>query len=226
VSGTAKVYYLGPVTSLLFAPGAVACERQLNAMRRRRLALFIRAVLVVLVLAFGLVAAPLALPLLSEERYIAYAGALGSKPQYSERSALGELPQHFADQHGWNEMAVKVAKAYHSLSPDEQKDAVAFGQNYGEAGAIDVLGARLGLPPALSGHNSYWMWGPRGRSGKVVVILGGDAEDNARWFESTQVVDHVRCVYCMPYERDLPVTIARGLKGDLAQIWPRLKVFI
>ena len=37
-----------------------------------------------------------------------------------------------------------------------------FGNNYGEAAAIDVFGRRLGLPPAISGHNNYYIWGPQG----------------------------------------------------------------
>jgi len=30
----------------------------------------------------------------------------------------------------------------------------------------------------------------------------------------------------MPYERDLPVYVCRGIKAPLAEVWPRLKHFI
>lgn len=221
-NGTAKVYYLGPATSLLFAPGAVGCERWLTAGGWRRL----RPVLVGAILALGLIATPLALPLLSESRYLAYAAALRIQPRAAERQPLGELPQLFADQHGWQEMADKVAKAYRSLSPEEQRKVAIYGQNYGESGALDVLGRKLGLPPAIGRHNSYWFWGPGEATGEVMIVLGGGAEDNARHFETIEIVDHVRCEWCMPYERDLPVSIGRRLKGSLAELWPQIRLLI
>ena len=221
-NGTAKGYYLAPATSLLFAAGAVAWEGWLAVGAWR----WLRPALLAAIVAFGLIGAPLAVPLLSEESFIAYARALGFMPQPSERQALGELPQHFADQHGWQEMADKVAAAYRRLTPEEQRQAVVFGQNYGEAGAIEVLGRRLGLPPAVSGHNSFWLWGPGGRSGSVVIILGGDPRDNAANCDRVEIIDTVHCAYCMPYERDLPVTICRGLHGGFDALWPRLKHFV
>jgi hypothetical protein len=119
-----------------------------------------------------------------------------------------------------------VARAFDRLTPAERARARVFGQNYGEAGAIDVLGRPLGLPRALSGHNSYWMWGPGGWDGSVLIIIGGDAEDNARFFESVEIVGTVDSPLAMPYERGLTVSIGRRLTMPVAAAWPRLKKFI
>src|SRR4029077_576189 len=94
------------------------------------------------------------------ESFVRYQMALGMAPRTEEHQALGSLPQYCADQHGWEQLVSRVAEASARLTPAERARAVVFGQNYGEAAAVDVLGARLGLPHAISGHNSYWMWGP------------------------------------------------------------------
>ena len=44
--------------------------------------------------------------------------------------------------------------------------------NYGEAGAIDFFGPQYGLPESISGHYSYYVWGPRGATGEVVIAFG------------------------------------------------------
>jgi 4-amino-4-deoxy-L-arabinose transferase-like glycosyltransferase len=221
VSGTAKTYYLAAAYPLLVAPGGCALEKILPGRWRS-----LHYVYAALLLSAGVVFAPLAIPLLPAEEYRTYAASLGISPRAEERSQLGELPQHFADMFGWEELAEKVARVYHSLPPEDQKKCIVFGQNYGEAGAIDVLGRRLGLPGAISGHNSYWMWGPGNHTGEVVVIIGGDPEGNARWFEMIEQVDVTECRFCMPYERGVPIFVARKMKRPLRDNWARLKAFI
>jgi hypothetical protein len=128
---------------------------------------------------------------------------------------------------GWEELTRGVAVAYRSLTPDERARCVIFGQNYGEAGAVTVLGRRLGLPPAVSGHNNFWLWGPGHVSGEpVLIVIGGDAADNAEVFERIDIVGRVTSPYAMPYEQDLPISIGRGLKVPIAALWPRLKHYI
>jgi hypothetical protein len=68
------------------------------------------------------------------------------------------LPQYFADEFGWREAVEKVAVVYRGLPERDRRPCAIYAQNYGEAGAIDYFGRRLGLPPAISAHNSYWMW--------------------------------------------------------------------
>ncbi len=185
-----------------------------------------RAGLVAIVAAMGLVGAPLALPILPVKSLLAYQTALGMAPKTEERQEVGPLSQHDADMFGWDELAAMVARARDRLTPEERRHARVFGQNYGEAGAVDVLGRRYGLPPAISGHNSYWMWGPEGWDGRVLIIIGGDPDDNAKWFDQVEIVGTVSSPYAMPYERGLNVSIGRGLKMPVAEAWPKLKRFI
>jgi hypothetical protein len=123
-------------------------------------------------------------------------------------------------------MVALVAKAYARLTPEERARVRVFGQNYGEAGAVDVLGRKLGLPRAMSGHNSYGLWGPGDWDGSVLIIIGGDRPDNAEVFEEIEIVGQTRSPYAMPYENGLDVSIGRRLKMPVRELWPRLVFFI
>ena len=224
-SGTSRASYLAPAYTILLASGSVAIERLTQAAAWRR---GIRSTAVALVVSVGIIVAPFALPVLPPDLFLRYMAAIGITPRAEERGARAELPQQYADMFGWDEMARKVAAAYRRLSPQEQARCAFFGQNYGEAAALEVLGPGHGLPEGrtLSGHNSYWLWGPRGLEPEVMIVLGGDREDNEQAFEKLDQVDTIECARCMPYERGLEVYVGRRLKRPLAELWPELKMYI
>ena len=143
-------------------------------------------------------------------------------PQLEHRRT-SSLPQFFADRFGWPEMVETVATVYHSLSPEERAKAAIFGQDYGEAGAIDLYGPRLGLPKAICGHLSYWYWGPRGYAGEVVIVLRDTRESLERWFESVQEAAVVSHPYSMR-SQNFTVFVCRKPRGwTFRDVWPRLK---
>lgn len=86
-----------------------------------------------------------------------------------------------------------------------------------------MLGRARGLPTAVSGHNNYWMWGPQGCSGEVMIVAGGNEERLRELFEEVELGAVVDCGLCMPYENHQPLWICRGLKMPLADLWPGLK---
>jgi hypothetical protein len=222
LASNAKPYYLAPSYTVLFAAGAVGFE----AVRRSTAGPAIRALMVLLVAASGAVSLPFAKPVLSTDAFLRYSAALGMGPRSEERQELGRLPQQYADMHGWQELALNLAKVYNALPPADRVRACILVRNYGEAGAVDVLGAPLGLPRAISGHNSYYLWGPRGCTGEVVIALGGERKGYEELFASVeQVTVHV-CIDCMPYENNRPIFVLRGARIPLSKIWPRVKRFI
>ncbi|HVB37258.1 MAG TPA: hypothetical protein VND92_01930, partial [Vicinamibacterales bacterium] len=97
----------------------------------------------------------------------------------------------------------------------------------GEAGAIDLFGPALGLPPAISSHNNYWLWGPRGYTGRIVIFLVPmDARPRLEQaFGSVVQAGEVECGDCMPYEDHQPIFICRNPRLTLQQLWPHLKNF-
>jgi hypothetical protein len=218
----AKPYYAAPAFALVFAAGGAT----LVALGSDAAARWARGAVLLLALLGGLVLAPFAKPLLSEDTYVRYAARLGVTPSPAERQELGRLPQHFADMHGWRELAEAVARVYHALPPEDRAVARAFGQNYGEAGAIDFFGPELGLPPALSAHNSYFLWGPGDASGEILIVIDDERERLLELFEEVELAGRTDCTDCMPYEDDLPIWVCRGLKRPVSEVWPAIKRYI
>jgi hypothetical protein len=213
-----RVYYLFPAFPVLFAGGGALWEQLLA---RPRLA-WLKFAYPALMVAVGALLAPLALPLLPPETYIRYTQAIGLEQPRIENHQLGPLPQIFADQFGWDEMAATVARVYNSLPPEIRARTAIFAQTYGQAGAIDLFGPKYGLPPAISGHQSYFLWGPRGYTGESMIVLDDSEEDLARLFAHVQKAASVYHPYSMPYQH-FDVYYCQGMHPPLAEMWPHLK---
>jgi hypothetical protein len=213
-----KAYYITPVYPALFAAGGVAWEGWLKRWVARG------AAIAVIVIA-GLYTLPIALPILPPEALVAYmqAGGFSPKATQTENAKLSELPQYFADMFGWREMVAAVSAVYRDLPPDERAQAVFFAPNYGEAAALDIYGPALGGPPTISAHNSYFLWGPRGASGEVVVTLGRDAAGYDRFYGDVRAAGRTGSAYAMPYENDLTIWVLRRPRASIAEIWPSLR---
>ena len=220
LAGRGKPYYIAPAFPIVFAAGGAALEQLV----KRRIA---RAAIVALLSAGGAALAPMALPLLDPPAFLRYAAALGARPSTDEKHRMGPLPQHFADQFGWEAMARKVKDAYDQLPPEEQAVAAIYGGNYGEAGAVDYFGRAWGLPRAVGGHNAYFMWGPPndGR-GRVLIAVGEDRDDLLETYEEVTEVGKTDEPYAMPYENELPVYVCRKPRRTLEEVWPLTKHYI
>jgi Dolichyl-phosphate-mannose-protein mannosyltransferase len=215
-----KPYYLAAAYSLPFAAGAVALERW-TAERGR----WLRGAVAALVLLVGLALSPFGRPVLPVDTYVRYASALGIGPSTGERHELGRLPQFYADMHGWRGMAEAVAEVVHALPPPDRERACVFGQDYGEAGTVEYFGDELDLPPAISAHNSYWLWGPGRCDGQVLVVIGDRRERLLELFSSVELGTTFTCRDCMPYENHSPIWVCRDPKVDLAGLWGTIKHF-
>lgn len=119
-----------------------------------------------------------------------------------------------------------LAKVYHRLPPEEKSKCGIFAQNYGEAGAIDFFGKKYDLPQAISGHNNYWLWGPREYTGEIMIVIGGDEDDHKEVFREVEKVEVIRHKYAMPYENNLPVYLCRDIIFPLKEVWLRVKTYV
>jgi 4-amino-4-deoxy-L-arabinose transferase-like glycosyltransferase len=213
--GHGRPYYLAPAYPLLIAGGAAALEAWLPRLAKPALVGF--------VLAAWAVTAPYVVPLLPVEGFIAYQQWIGVKPSTGERLKLGVLPVYYADMFGWPELAEIVGKAYQALPPEDRERAVFFGRNYGEAAAVDFFGAPWGLPPAISGHESYFLWGPRGHDGSVMLILGGSRDDLLKDFRSVEPVGRLYNPLGLPEESGQTLWLCRDRLEPLPKAWPSLR---
>jgi hypothetical protein len=215
IAARGKDYYLFPAYPALFAIGAVACAR---------LTAWLTAPWVLLALANAALLAPLALPVLDPADLADYMDRMHIHPPPDEKAAVGApLTQVYSDELGWRALEKSVAAIYRALPPEDQKRAAIIGSNYGEAAAIDIYGAEDHLPPAISGQDQYYFWGPRGADGSVVIHINGDPDHWRRLCASLTVAGTFGAPLVMPYENDRPIFVCRGLPVPLDQAWDRFK---
>ena len=213
-----KIYYLAPIYVMLLAAGAVWIE--LRALPRT--GAWLKPAIVLPLLIAGLVVAPLTMPVLPVRALVKYASFWDVKSVRVENVPQGELPQLFGDMFGWDEQAAAMADVYRSLPPLERSQAALLAYNYGEAGAIDHFGPRLGLPKAISGHNQYGLWGPRGYTGQVVIAIGYEQARLREFFAEVSPAARVSPPYAIPEESGLVIYVCRQPRAPLAEMWPRL----
>ena len=214
----AKPYFMMGAYPLAFAGGAVLFERIFR--RRFILPSYLAGILIV-----GIAIAPLYTPLLPPQTFIQYYGALtGAANSAGGQQTAGSFPQYLGDRFGWDTMTATVASVYYGLPSQERSQACILTLNYGEASALTFLGTSHGLPPVISGHNNYFLWGTRGCSGAVLIIVGYSPSDFQGDFQSITVAANITCSYCVPDENNLPVIVATGPNFPSAQsAWGTLK---
>jgi Dolichyl-phosphate-mannose-protein mannosyltransferase len=224
----AKHYYPADVYPIAMAAGGVAVE----AWTRRTL--LVRAAIVVATLAAWFFFAPFSLPILSETamlRYMRFVGRVLPIPRsalQTEHGRYAALPEDWADMHGWPQLASTVAQVYYALPAQERDQAAIKTDNYGEAAAIDFFGSQYGLPPAISGHNNYWLWGTHGYSGNVLIDVNGDCgrHDFPGLFRSARLAAHFDAPWVISYEQNIPISVCVGITQPLSKLWPTLRDYI
>ena len=224
IASHGKHYYPADVYPVLFAAGGAAIASWTAR------ALWIRPAAVALTIAAGALLLPYVEPILPEQQFIAYNKAVGPKLGMSaiatEHNKPTWITQDWADMHGWPQLAGTVARVYDSLSPQDRARAVIVASNYGEASAIAFFGQGRGLPPVLSGHNQYSLWGTHGAAGDVIIDVNGDCGASMHLFRQSTRAATFSAPYIMPYEDDLPIMVCRGITKPLATIWPHVKHYI
>jgi hypothetical protein len=221
---SARPDYLSPAYVILLAAGAVVIERGLRRFSTGWIRVGGSAAVIAALLLGGAALVPLSLPVLPPAALANYASAVGLTDASMERGKTAPLPQYYADRFGWPEMAATIGRVYETLSPQDKADTVIFAGNYGEAGALDFFGRAYGLPPAISGHNNYFLWGPGAASGEVAIIVGvRDVTTLRQQFAQVEQAALITCDYCMDYEDNVPVYVARGPRVPLSELWPHVK---
>ena len=208
----AKNYYVFPIYPMVFAGGAVAIECRLaNG------APWTRAAVVAIVALGTLPALPSVTWFLPPERLLAYENAIGLKPAKAEVKHESLLAQPVADQFGWPEMVSEVSGIYNSLPPDERAQTGIWAGNYGEAGAINLFGPKLGLPRAYSRHQNHWYWGPPPQVYKNLIVIQWNLDDVRDNCTSFQAFEHYQR-FGMG-EENTPIYLCRGVLFDIEKIW-------
>jgi hypothetical protein len=89
-----------------------------------------------------------------------------------------------------------------------------------------LFGAEHGLPPAVSTHLSYHLWGPDESTPvgafDTVVAVDMPVEDLEQYFEHVELATVVELENVNPWDRRFAVHVCRGPKVDIRQVWPGL----
>jgi Dolichyl-phosphate-mannose-protein mannosyltransferase len=201
-----KVYYADGIAPAVLAAGAVGTERWIARARRPR----VRQGLVVGASLVGVaVVLPSLLPILP-------VSDVHDLPASSQQSSLG-------DTIGWPQLTRAVGAQDAALARAGQRPTSIFTGYYAEAGALDVLGSADHLPPVLSGHNAYWMWGPGQASDRIVLVV--DALGQLRpYFASCRLLTTYHAPYRLQNDwTDLQIGVCTGPVASWPTIWPHLK---
>lgn len=217
----AKNYYPAPIYPYLIAAGAIPIEQWVEKRPAWRTAI------PAIVLLFAIPSLPFVMPVLPLKTEIAYQQLITRTANIRfhvmhVKSSATPI-QYFADMTGWPELTQSVANVYESLPDADRSQAAIFTRNFGEASAIDIYGKEYGLPPALSGNNNYWIWGPRNFTGNVLIDVNGDLATDLKRFRHAKIVTVFHNPYAMPYEDNIPIILCRDIKTPLPALWPQLK---
>ncbi len=200
-AGGGKPYYAGPALAGLFAAGAVRIER---AGRVRG-----RAGWPVALAVSGLIAVLVGLPVLPVDA----AGV-----QYSVNPTVMET-------YGWPQFVDQVATAAATLPPGTP----IFTGNYGEAGALTILGPAAGVhAPVFSGHNNYTYWGPpAGRPDTVLCVGEWDTRYLHRFWAQVREIAPITLPGGIRNEESqgAAIFVCQRPRGSWAQLWPELRHF-
>lgn len=202
-----KPYFLAPAYPILFAAGAVVFER----LRLRPRLAWIRPAYVALLALVGVLLAPAVMPILPPATIVSVYGP--------------SLEQVLGDRFGWDSLTQTVEQVYAGLPPAQRAQACVFTSNYGEAGALSQLAGPGRLPPVISGHNNYYLWGPGTCTGQVLIVVGSSPADFKGTYANIVVAATQRCQYCVSFEQELSIIVVSNpmIPIDLARLWPSAK---
>lgn len=197
-----RPYYPDGLLGLVFAAGAVAVERSATGgsrFRRWMLAPPIGLLATVVVV----------LPVLPESALRHIAG-------------IHKLNYDLTETIGWPQLASAVGGIVSRLPADQRAHSAIFTGNYGEASALEIWG-RGRLPPVLSGHNNYWLWGP-GHAPDATVISVGAAGQLRPYFASCRRLATFRSPQGVDNdENGTPIDVCTGPSGPWSTFWPALR---
>jgi hypothetical protein len=174
VVGKGRGYYLGAAYPMLIAMGAAAGEHWIESLSRL-VRLLVEGAFFTGLGAYGLLLGAIIVPLTSH----------GALKEFALKNN-GDLREEI----GWNELVKTVADIRDSLPPEQRESARVLVGNYGEQGAIEILGPAYHLPPPLSGTNSAWLRGYPIPPPSTLIVVGWSRKGADETFDSCRLAGH------------------------------------
>ena len=212
---------IGETFMPLLAAGAVFAEETLSGLRWGTVG---KAITVAYVLAAGVVVIPLALPILPVDAFPSYASTFKFlTPPLMEFNGSASTTMLLDGRRGWDDLVQAVANVYQALPAEDRAVAGIYGDSYAVAGAVDELGPRYGLPHAVSGMLTYYLWGP-GYSWNVMIIIAGRTNPMSVFFNSCEKQADIAQDYG-PAIGHPTIYVCRQPIVPAEKIWSSMKIY-
>ncbi|HEX7557425.1 MAG TPA: glycosyltransferase family 39 protein, partial [Leptolinea sp.] len=174
----------------------------------------------------GLVVIPSSLPILPANFLPVITKFSDSRlpPLKEFNGGTSSATQLLAGRIGWDELARVVAGVYNDLPPEDRKVAGIYADVYPRAGAIDLYGPMYGLPHAVSGSLTYYLWGP-GYTWDVMIIISGGINNMSMFFDECEQKAIVQGDYDATFFGHPNIFVCRKPKVAADKIWSSAKSY-
>ena len=215
-----KSYYTMGLFPTLIAAGSVAIEKYTSNK-------IVRLIIPAFIVLMTLPALPMGLPIYPEAELVNYFKKLEDKygleiGRRFEDGTVHSLPQDYADQLGWEELTLITSKAYQRIH--EKDKIVIYAENYGQAGAIAVIGKKYGLPEPVSFHESFFYWAPDQFDPPIeymIYINDEMGDDVAAAFEKIEVAGQISNINAREY--GTTVYVCSNPRIPFIDLWKRAR---
>ena len=207
-----KSYYTAGIFPVLLAAGAVFWE---NILVRTLGKIGVPALMMLCLVPL----LPIGLPIYKVQGLVAYFDNLDKKygidvGRHFEDGTIHPLPQDYADMLGWEELTRIVQRAYEQTG--DKKNVLIFGANYGQAGAVAIIGKKYSLPEPMCFSESFLYWAPGllGPEIREFIYVNDElGEDVQRGFGDVKEIGRIQNVNAREF--GTRVYLCRQPRGDV-----------
>ncbi len=211
-----KSYYTAGILPFFIVCGALFFERYF---KKELLRIFLLALLIFL----SCLLLPLGIPVYNPQKmvryYDSYEKITGTDVlRRDEDGIYRSLPQLYADMLGWQELTEITSRAWQQV--DNKKNCIIYCENYGQAGAINIIGKKYGLPEPVSFCDAFRYWFPGEFDNKITEFiyinkeLGDDVND---LFEDIKEIGRIE--NRMAIEYNVQVYLCKNPRSSFNKFW-------
>jgi hypothetical protein len=166
---------------------------------------------------------PYGIPVYTPQKMIAYFDRLEkitgiNTARKDEDGNYRSLPQFYADMLGWHELTEITKRAWEKV--DNKKNCIIYCENYGQAGAINIIGKKYGLPESISFCDAFKYWFPKEFENEITEFiyindeLGNDVKD---LFDEIEEVGRIK--NNMAIEYNVQVYLCKKPRSSFNKFW-------
>jgi len=218
----ASARMLAEVFMPLLAAGAIFIEELSDHVRWGK---WVRGSVITYLLIAGVFSIPLCIPILPVDQSLSFSDTFKSKipPVKEFNGQTFRVSPTLYGRLGWDEMVQEVSNVYDELPQEERSITGIYSEWYMPAGAIDQLGPKYGLPHAVSGSLTYYLWGP-GYSWDSMIILSGKINNLDVFFDECELKREVQQKYELPFGK-LFIHVCRKPVVSVDKLWSAMKSY-